>query len=334
MSTTSGFFVGLVCVLCLAIVFAGRIDSSRSQMAEQLTLSAVTAQENLVLPDAEAPEPSALPSHPAANADAASSAGPERVGPPEDTGVIENELDQRWRSYWVKSKDMTPLGEFPWRPCFARAAASYELPESLLLAIARGESNFDPAARSNKNAVGLMQIRWPQTARHLGIQTEAELYDPCTNVDAGSRYLLELLEQFDQNLHLAIAAYNYGPARIKPGQIPDGARWYSNYIYEHLQRVLGGEASVAAGPAAPEASGEGGRQLLMRFNGPHRADDFLAFLRTELPELNLQRQGRALGHYEVLLFYRSEAERLRAMQAITDSGVAIINTQSSDKLSL
>ena len=86
-----------------------------------------------------------------------------------------------------------------------------------------------------------MQILWPDTARHLGIYRLSQLYDPCTNIDAGARYLKELLGNYDDNLHLALAAYNYGPSRIaKDGfNIPSGAEWYSGYIYRHLNYVLG-----------------------------------------------------------------------------------------------
>ena len=125
----------------------------------------------------------------------------------------------------------------------------YDLPETLLLAVARGESDFEPTARSKANAHGVMQILWPTTARHLGIYRLSELYDPCTNIDAGARYLKELVARFDGNLHLALAAYNYGPERISAdvANIPKGATWYSGYIYRHLDYVLGdGRVSSAA----------------------------------------------------------------------------------------
>lgn len=91
---------------------------------------------------------------------------------------------------------------------FLVAALEYGLPESLLLAVARGESDCEARARSRANAHGVMQILWPDTAKHLGINRLSDLYEPCTNIDAGARYLKELLARYDGNVHLALAAYN------------------------------------------------------------------------------------------------------------------------------
>jgi hypothetical protein len=248
--------------------------------------------------------------------------------------LSEDDLEQRWQAYRTQSSALAPVGDFPWRPCFQRAAVSYGLPESLLLAIASGESNFDPAARSDKNAVGLMQILWPQTGRHLGVHREADLYDPCTNVDAGARYLTQLAERYDDNLHLMLAAYNYGPGRITAGNVPEGAHWYSGYIYRHLQRVLGGGAALVTGPSAPGPVATSGRHVLMRFNSVHRARDFTRYLRSQLPDLNLQRRSDALGQHDVVLVFGSDSERDGALQSIRNAGVATPDTQSGNKRAL
>ncbi len=118
------------------------------------------------------------------------------------------------RHYAAQQTSLEPAYTFPHATCFSVAALEYGLPESLLLAIARGESDFDATARSRANAHGVMQILWPGTARHLGIHRLSDLYEPCTNIDAGARYFKELLERYDGNVHLALAAYNYGPGRI------------------------------------------------------------------------------------------------------------------------
>jgi len=134
--------------------------------------------------------------------------------------------DAAWKNYLRNDTGLEPSYRFPHASCFRAAAVTYGLPETLLLAVARGESDFEPTARSRANAHGVMQILWPTTANHLGIYRLTELYDPCTNIDAGARYLQEMLARFDGNLHLALAAYNYGPERISAD--PDGiAHTYS-----------------------------------------------------------------------------------------------------------
>lgn len=248
--------------------------------------------------------------------------------------ALQINLEQRWADYARRANELTPNGEFPWRACFRRAAASYELPEALLLAIASGESNFDPAARSDKDAVGLMQVRWPDTSRHLGIVREADLYDPCTNVDAGARYLVQLAEQYSNNYHLVVAAYNYGPSRISADKIPAGAAWYSQYIYQHLQQVLGEEHIPASELIERPQPADSGHQVLMTFNQSYRARDYITFVRAQLPGLNLQQQSEVMGHHDVVLIYENETERRQALRLIDDAGIATLNPQHQTKLYL
>jgi soluble lytic murein transglycosylase len=91
------------------------------------------------------------------------------------------------------------------------AAREHGLPVSLIKAVIKAESNFDPYAVSKRGARGLMQIM-PETARELGI---VDLFDPQENIFGGTRYLKELLRQFDGSLPLALAAYNAGPRRVR-----------------------------------------------------------------------------------------------------------------------
>ena len=142
-----------------------------------------------------------------------------------------------WQTYLSTSADREPAMRFPYDGCFAASARRHGLPRALLIAVARGESNFDPRAVSSAGAHGLMQILWPATAKELGFRRVTELYEPCRNIDAGARYLRGLLDRYDGDLHLALAAYNYGPGRISPTgrPIPPGAAWYSGYIHRHLE---------------------------------------------------------------------------------------------------
>lgn len=82
-------------------------------------------------------------------------------------------------------------------------------PELLHVVIAR-ESSFRPCAVSHKGAMGMMQLM-PATAADLGV---ANPFDAEQNIDGGARYLSSLLQRFDGDLELALAAYNAGPRRV------------------------------------------------------------------------------------------------------------------------
>lgn len=96
-------------------------------------------------------------------------------------------------------------------------ALKYGVSPALVKAVIRVESNFDPNAVSNMGAVGLMQVL-PSTARRVGVRNP---YDMHSNIRAGVKYLRELLDMFDDDEALALAAYNSGPAQVqKYGNIP------------------------------------------------------------------------------------------------------------------
>jgi len=92
----------------------------------------------------------------------------------------------------------------------ADASNAYQLDPDLVTSVIRAESNFNVRARSPKGAQGLMQLM-PQTASQLGVRNA---FDPQANVEAGTRYLRQLLERYNFDLIKALAAYNAGPQRI------------------------------------------------------------------------------------------------------------------------
>ena len=239
------------------------------------------------------------------------------VATPEETSAS-------WRAYMSDERGAVPTVAFPYAECFARSAAAHDMPVTLLLAVARGESDFDPEAISEADAYGLMQIQWPGTAGDLGIDSLDRLVDPCTNVDGGTRYLKMLIERYGGDVHLALAAYNYGLGRIAPGatRIPDGASLYSGYIYNHLRYVLGRSAPEAE-REAPARYADERRQTIQTFNDPARAEAFVAYLRDKVPEARLDWFDRRLGRWGVVLLYQDEAERARSVELLERAGARV-----------
>jgi hypothetical protein len=238
------------------------------------------------------------------------------------TGNSDNP-EEAWQAYLQTGTALKPRYRFPHANCFRVAALAYDLPETLLLAVARGESDFDPTARSKANAHGVMQILWPTTAHHLGIYRLSELYDPCTNIDAGAKYLKELLMRFDGNLHLTLAAYNYGPERISANvsNIPSGASWYSGYIYRHLDYVLGN--AQAQKSVGQNLYSELGRSTLVNFSEPYRAAAFVDRLEKRAPELQLDWFRKGVGKFSVVLIYENRSQFDSSATALALAGFPI-----------
>jgi soluble lytic murein transglycosylase-like protein len=108
------------------------------------------------------------------------------------------------------------------------AADKYGLPRPLVRAVMAAESGFQQDAVSPKGAIGLMQLM-PDTALLLGVDP----HDPAQNVEAGVRYLHDLLLRYDYSLYRALAAYNAGPGAV------DKYHWVPPYreTIEYINRV-------------------------------------------------------------------------------------------------
>lgn len=94
---------------------------------------------------------------------------------------------------------------------FETASETYNISLSLLKAVAKAESDFDPNCTSSSGAMGIMQLM-PGTAKELGV---TNAYDPEQNIMAGAKYLSENLDIFKDNISLAVAAYNAGRGAVK-----------------------------------------------------------------------------------------------------------------------
>jgi hypothetical protein len=139
--------------------------------------------------------------------------------PPYVSGLVNSRLSPSRPFYPFRSliTSCNPFNQSLYDPHIRFACQRYGLDYNLVKAVIKAESAFDPAALSPKGAMGLMQLM-PETSRGLGV---ADPFDPNQNIDGGVRYLRLLLNRFDNNLLLALAAYNAGPEAVeKHGGIP------------------------------------------------------------------------------------------------------------------
>ncbi|MCL2226178.1 MAG: lytic transglycosylase domain-containing protein [Oscillospiraceae bacterium] len=135
---------------------------------------------------------------------------------------------------------------------FEAAGRRYNIPSNLLKAVAQVESNFRPNVTSRAGAQGIMQLM-PGTARHLGVE---DVFDPEQNIMGGARYLRELLDRFDGDISLALAAYNAGwPTVLRHGGIPP-FRETQAYVPRVLELFHGGD--ITAGVINLSAPSGGG----------------------------------------------------------------------------
>lgn len=135
-----------------------------------------------------------------------------------------------------------------YEPTFVEIGQQYSIPETELMAIARRESSFFPYALSGAGARGLMQLL-PSTARRVASRKQRDLsqqlFDVEANVALGGAFYRQLLDRYNNNRVLTLAAYNAGPSRVKRWRTDEGLsapRWVETIPYtetrEYVKSVL------------------------------------------------------------------------------------------------
>jgi soluble lytic murein transglycosylase-like protein len=114
------------------------------------------------------------------------------------------------------------------------ASKKYDVDPILIKAVIRAESNFDANSTSSKGAMGLMQLM-PETAKELGVKN---CYNAVENIMAGTCYLKKLLDRYDGNVSLALAAYNWGMGNVErhPEKLPQETQTYIARVNDFLHK--------------------------------------------------------------------------------------------------
>jgi hypothetical protein len=165
--------------------------------------------------------------------------------------IVEEEGGIFPKHSWKYDEKRGPIVRSKFDKLIAEAAKKFDVDMLLVSAVIQAESDFNPRELSNKGARGLMQLM-PATAERFGVR---DSYDPTANVYAGVRYLRWLLEKFDGNADLAVAAYNAGEGNVwKYNGIPPFRETitYVNRIAKRIRTHLG--IPAAATPAAAVAA--------------------------------------------------------------------------------
>ena len=149
----------------------------------------------------------------------------------------------------------TPAAKPPYTELIQAAAQRYGVDPELVSSVVAMESNFNPRAVSRRDARGLMQLL-PETAARLGV---TDVYDPRQNIEAGTRYLRQLLDHYNYDLVLTLAAYNAGPDRVQQyGGVPpflETVSYVRKVSREYRRRKVHPPQKKTASPAKASRTG-------------------------------------------------------------------------------
>ena len=141
-----------------------------------------------------------------------------------------------------RSEAKPALPDIPYAEFIISAAKQHKIDVDLIVSVIVAESKFNPKAVSRKNARGLMQLL-PETATRLGVKN---VFDPQENIQAGTKYLRELLDRYNNDLTLALAAYNAGPQRVELYKSVPPFRETLSYVRRVQQTYKARKSAVSA----------------------------------------------------------------------------------------
>lgn len=177
----------------------------------------------------------------------------DEVAPPaviaEVKKIVEEEGGIFPKRSWRYDAKRGPIFRSKFDSVIVEAAKKFDVDAALVSAVIKAESDFNPREYSNKGACGLMQLM-PGTAVRFGV---TNTWDPVANIYGGVRYLRWLLETFDGNADLAVAAYNAGEGNVwKYNGVPPFRETitYVNRIAKHIKRAAGSEQQAGLAEAS------------------------------------------------------------------------------------
>ena len=169
----------------------------------------------------------------------------DEVVPVEVVAEVKKALEQEGifpKRSWRYDETRGPIFKSKFDKLIVEAAKKFDVDAALVSAVIKAESDFNPREVSNKGARGLMQLM-PGTALRYGV---TDSYDPAANVYGGVRYLRWLLQTFEGNADLAVAAYNAGEGNVwEYNGVPPFRETinYINRIAKHIRKAMPAVAS-------------------------------------------------------------------------------------------
>ncbi len=226
---------------------------------------------------------------------------------------IQNDLER------IFAQELSVKG-YPFQHLMQKAADRYQLPLPYVLAVARGESFFDPNAKSSKGAIGIMQVM-PSTAKGEYNISKQDLLDPAINIDVGVHYLADQYKRF-KDPYLALAAYYCGCGGIDldNGTVREDCNEYVRYIHQHLSTII-----AQAEGKIPVPRGKLQKLLITRFDNYLDARHFLEFVNPQLKNLKLdifrtevQMRDHLRFQYQIIAAHGDEISREAICKQIED----------------